>query len=166
MTGALHRVGQFWRHASARVDARERATVQQILGPTLAPIFFELPLNDQRHGLDVLQTVDQQEPAPSLLLRQAALLHDAGKQGAAFSVIDRSLTVFLAAVSPRLLNGLLAGRPAFARRFQIYANHAAIGAERLRAAGAHDLAAIVAEHHAPHPGLEATEQLQRADRRN
>lgn len=166
MTGALHRVGQFWRHASARVDADERASVQQILGPALASIFFELPVNDQRHGLDVLETVDRHEPSPSLLLRQAALLHDVGKHGAAFSVVDRSLTVFLAAVSPRLLIALLASRPAFARRFQIYANHAAIGAERLRAAGASELAAIVAEHHDPHPAIEATGQLQRADRRN
>jgi hypothetical protein len=166
MTGALHRVGQFWRHASARVDAADRARVQQILGPALTPIFFELPINDQRHGLDVLETVDRLEPAPNLLLQQAALLHDAGKQGAAFSVIDRSLTVFLAAVSPRLLNGVLARRPAFARRYQIYADHAAIGAQKLRAAGASDLAAIVAEHHAPNPGIELTGRLQRADRRN
>lgn len=166
MTGALHRVGQFWRHASARVDREERATVREILGPSLAAIFFELPVNDQRHGLDVLETVDRTESAPSLLLRQAALLHDNGKQGAAFSVIDRSLTVFLAAISPRLMTTMLARRPAFARRFQIYGSHAAIGAERLRAAGASDLAAIIAEHHDPRPTLEVTRQLQRADRRN
>ena len=166
MTGALHRVGQFWRHASARVDAGERVTVEKILGPALAAIFFQLPVNDQRHGLDVLETVDRQEGAPSPLLRQAALVHDIGKQGAGFSLIDRSLTVFLAAISPRLLTGLLARRPGFARRFQIYANHAAVGAERLRAAGASELAAIVAEHHASLPSLEVTRQLQRADRRN
>lgn len=166
MTGALHRVGQFWRHASARVDDDERARVHRILGPALAPIFFELPVNDQRHGLDVLDTMDRLVPAPSRLLEQAALLHDAGKQGAAFSVIDRSLTVFLGAVSPALLRALLARRPAFARRFDIYANHAAVGAERLRSAGATELAAIVAEHHAARPALEATRQLQRADGRN
>jgi hypothetical protein len=166
LTGALHRVGQFWRHASARVDAAERARVQQILGPNLAPIFFELEVNDQRHGLDVLRTVERIEVAPSLLLQQAALLHDAGKRGAAFSVVDRSLTVFFAALSPRLLSALLAGRPDFARRYRIYENHAAVGAERLHAAGAPELAAIVAEHHAAQPTLETTRQLQRADRRN
>src|SRR6266568_1366145 len=56
--------------------------------------------------------------------------------------------------------------PAFAGRYRIYADHAQIGAERLRGAGAVDLATIVAEHHAPHPQSEVTRRLQRADGRN
>jgi putative nucleotidyltransferase with HDIG domain len=161
----MRRVGQFWRHASARVTPEERANAERILGP-LAPLFLELPVNDQRHGLDVLETVSQLEPQPSQLLRQAALLHDLGKSNAHFSVIERSLTVFLRAVSPTTLQGLLRSRPAFARRYGIYADHARIGAERLQAAGAAELAAIVAEHHATHPQSEVTRRLQRADGRN
>ena len=107
----MRRVGQFWRHASARVTPEERANAERILGP-LAPLFLELPVNDQRHGLDVLETVAQLEPQPSQLLRQAALLHDLGKSNAHFSVIERSLTVFLRAVSPTTLQGLLRSRPA------------------------------------------------------
>jgi hypothetical protein len=166
VTGAFHRAGQFWRHASATVQAHEREEAQRILGGALGPIFFTLPVNDQRHGLDVLTTMVSLETAPSPLLQQAALLHDAGKAGARFSVIDRSLTVFLNAISPRLLRALLRLRPGFARRYQIYEDHAQIGADQLRAAGAVELAAIVAEHHAAHPKLEATTTLQRADRRN
>ena len=166
MTGALPRVGQFWRHASAPVEVAERARVLSVLGPTLAPLFFELRLNDQRHGLDVLHTLERLDSHPSRLLEQAALLHDAGKGGARFSVIDRSLTVLLRALSPRLLAAVLRLRPGFARRFQIYDSHAAVGAERLRAAGAYELAAVVAEHHASEPTLAATVRLQQADRRN
>jgi putative nucleotidyltransferase with HDIG domain len=161
----MRRVGQFWRHASARVTAEERASAERVLGP-LAPFFLGLPVNDQRHGLDVLATVTRFEPQPSPLLQQAALLHDLGKAEAHFSVIERSLTVFLQAVSPRILRAMVRSRPAFARRYRIYADHAQIGAERLRAAGAADLAAIVAEHHATHPESEVTRRLQRADRRN
>jgi putative nucleotidyltransferase with HDIG domain len=135
------------------------------LGP-LAPFFLELPVNDQRHGLDVLETVTRLESQPSELLQQAALLHDLGKREAHFSVIERSLTVFLRAVSPRTLNNLQRSRPAFARRYGIYSDHAQIGAERLRGAGATDLAAIVAEHHAKDPQSKVTRRLQRADRRN
>src|SRR6202022_3276156 len=109
---ARHRVGQFWRHASAQVSPAETAKAERILGPDLAALFFRLPVNDQRHGLDVLETVTQLEPEPSRLLQQAALLHDVGKSGAEFSVIDRSLTVFLAALAPRLLEALLKARPA------------------------------------------------------
>jgi hypothetical protein len=89
-----------------------------------------------------------------------------GKTGAEFSVLDRSLTVFLRAVSPRLLAMLLQARPGFARRHGVYVDHARIGAERVRAAGAPELAAIVAEHHAPEPTSEVTRRLQRADGRN
>jgi HD domain len=163
--GALRRVGQFWRHASARVTPEERARADRLLGP-LAPLFSELPVNDQRHGLDVLDTVTRLEGQPGPLLQQAALLHDLGKAGAHFSVVDRSLAVFLTAASPPVLNALLRSRPAFARRYRIYADHARIGAERLRAAGAADLAAIVAEHHAVEPVSEVTRCLKRADGRN
>jgi len=126
---ALHRVGQFWRHASARVTPGERATAEMVLGPGLAPLFLQLPVNDQRHGLDVLDTVTRLDGQPSPLLQQAALLHDVGKGGARFSVVDRSLTVFLEAVAPRILRSMLAARPAFARRFATYRDHARIGAE-------------------------------------
>src|SRR5712691_11802583 len=165
MTSAMHRLGQFWRHASARVTPAERANVRRMLGP-LAPMFFELPTNDQRHGLDVLETVTRLEAQPGLLLQQAALLHDLGKGAANFSIVERSLTVFLQAGSPRTLQALLRSRPGFARRYAIYADHARIGAERLRAAGATDLAAIVAEHHARNPESEVTRRLKRADGRN
>src|SRR5919201_2784995 len=166
MTRALHRVSQFWRHASARVEADERAMVGAILGPALGPLFFELPVNDQRHGLDVLTTVRRLEPSPSRLLQQAALVHDAGKAGIHFSIIDRSLTVFLEAVSPRLFQLMLLARPLFARRYAVYKDHAQLGARRLPALGAPDLAAVVAEHHASQPMLDVTRRLQAADRRN
>ena len=167
MTGsALHRVGQFWRHASARVSEPERNAAAHVLGPGLWPLFAGLPINDQRHGLDVLDTVMRLEGEPDRLLQQAALLHDVGKAGAEFSVVDRSLTVFLRGASPRLLAMLLRARPGFARRHDTYVDHARIGAERLRAAGAPELAAVVAEHHAPDPTSEVTRRLQRADGRN
>src|SRR6266849_9948566 len=155
MISPMRRVGQFWRHASAPVTPEERARAERVLGP-LAPYFLELPVNDQRHGLDVLETVTRLESQPSQLLQQAALLHDLGKIEAHFSVIERSLTVFLRAVSPRTWKALQRSRPAFARRYGIYADHARIGAERLRAAGAAELAAIVTEHHAKAPQSDVT----------
>ena len=129
-------------------------------------MFLALPVNDQRHGLDVLETVNDLEAQPSSLLQQAALLHDLGKAEAHFSGIERSLTVFLKAVSPKILRAMARSRPAFGRRYRIYADHAQIGAERLRAADAGDLATIVAEHHATDPQSEVTRSLQRADGRN
>jgi hypothetical protein len=76
MSSALHRVGQFWRHASAQVSPTEFADAEVILGPELTALFASLPVNDQRHGVDVLETVHRLEPEPGRLLQQAALLHD------------------------------------------------------------------------------------------
>lgn len=167
MTGAaLHRLSQFWRHTAARVTAAELIRARAILGHELSGFFADLPVNEQRHGLDVLETVDQSVARPPALLQQAALLHDMGKIGAEFSVIERSLTVLIQSLAPRLLPVLLGSRPAFARRYAIYADHARIGAERLKAAGAAELAGVVAEHHATHPEHEATRLLQRADHAN
>ncbi len=162
---ALHRISQFWRHSSARVAAAETARATEILGPALIPLFLALPVNEQRHGLDVLAAVDRAGPA-DLVLRQAALLHDMGKAGARFSILDRSLAVFLDAVSPRLFHRFLSARPAFRQRHEMYRDHAAVGAARLAAAGAHELAAVVAEHHSPNPRLEVTRRLRRADAMN
>jgi len=166
MTSPLHRVGQFWRHASARVAASEAIAAEAILGSELAPLFRQLPVNDQRHGLDVLATVGRLYDTPDRLLQQAALLHDVGKAGTRFAVIERSLAVFLEAISPAALTGLMRARPGFGRRYLAYRDHARIGAERLRAQGAFDLATVVQEHHAAAPTSEVTKRLQRADRRN
>ncbi len=166
MQPVLHRVGQFWRHSSARVSSAEAARAREILGPRLAPFFLALPINDQRHGLDVLETLERDVGASDALLQQAALLHDMGKVDAHFSVVERSLTVFLETVAPPALAALLRARPEFRKRFEAYRNHAGVGAARLRAVGAADLAAVVEEHHADSPQLDVTRRLRRADRRN
>ena len=167
MTGAaLHRVSQFWRHSSARVTEIEIRKAEGILGAKLSAFFLELPVNDQRHGLDVLATIDNSVPDPPLLLRQAALLHDVGKAGAALSVLERSTSVFLAALSPGLLTAVLRLRPGLKRRHAIYADHARVGAARLRSVGAAELAGVVAEHHSDRPSSEVTAALQRADHAN
>ena len=166
MQPVLHRVGQFWRHSSARVTDAETARAEEILGPKLAPFFVALPVNDQRHGLDVLKTLERDGAVAPALLQQAALLHDMGKVDAHFSVVERSLTVFLARVGPPALATMLRLRPGFRRRFLTYRNHASVGAARLRTVGAVELAAVVEEHHAQHPQLEVTRRLRAADRRN
>jgi len=166
MTGSvLHRVGQFWRHRWARVTPAESERATEVLGPALAPLFLALPVNERRHGLDVLAAVDHAGPADRLL-RQAALLHDMGKAGARFSILDRSLAVFLDAVSARLFRRFLSVRPAYRQRYEMYRDHAAVGAARLAAAGAQELAAVLAEHHSPNPSLEVTRRLRRADAMN
>jgi hypothetical protein len=159
-----HRVGQFWRHSAGRVAPAELDEAERILG-SLMPLFSALPQNEQRHGLDVLQTVLRRGGSDRLLL-QAALLHDLGKGEAGISVIERSLAVFLTATFPAGLEAWRRLLPSFRRRYAAYLDHAALGAHRLAAAGAEQLAAVVREHHDPHPKLEPTRRLREADGSN
>ncbi len=165
IASALHRLGQFWRHSAARVDPAETSRAIEILGPTLTPLFSQLPVNEQRHGLDVLAMVER-SGAAERLLQQAALLHDIGKAAVRFSVWDRSLAVFLRSLSARLFEQFLRLRPGYRRRYAAYRDHAACGAARIAALGAHELAAVVAEHHSPTSVREATRRLRRADAAN
>jgi putative nucleotidyltransferase with HDIG domain len=166
ISSARHRVEQFWRHSAGRVPVAEEGRAAEVLGPILAPLFQALPRNERRHGLDVLATVDRLEGRPDRLLRQAALLHDMGKTQAHLSVLDRSQAVFLRAVSPGLFRAYLRLRPGFARRYRLYRDHGAIGAQRLRDLGAGELAQIVAEHHERAPSHPLTSRLKLADERN
>ncbi len=100
------------------------------------------------------------------MLQQAALLHDMGKAGAGVSVVERSAAVLLRAAAPRVLGNASARAPGIRAPLRHLPDHARIGAERLHAAGAVELAAVVAEHHAPHPTLDLTRRLQRADGAN
>ncbi len=162
---AGRRVAQFWRHSAARVTLAERAHAERVLGPRLAPLFVGLPVNEQRHALDVLATLERLGEEDRVL-QQAALLHDMGKATAHFSIVERSLAVFLQAVAPAALARLLEWFPDFRHRYETYRQHPAIGAARLQELGAPELAAVIAEHHAPSPTLERTRRLRHADGRN
>ena len=94
------------------------------------------------------------------------MLFRSGKATAHFSIIERSLAVFLEAVSPAVFTRLLERRPGFRHRYETYRQHAAIGATRLQELGASEVAAVIAEHHAPSPTLERTRRLRHADGRN
>jgi predicted HD phosphohydrolase len=142
----------------------ERAA--QILGEPLFALFNELPRNERRHGLDVLNTVLIQEASLEPLLLQAALLHDMGKASARFSVMDRSLAVFLERVAPAAIGLLERLLPDFAHRYRAYRDHPKTAAAVLRKMGAEELSAVVAEHHVANPSLEVTRRLQRADQLN
>ena len=78
MPAVWYRVRQFGRALTARVSLEERALVARVLPAPAAALFYHMPRQDQRHGLDVLYGLQARgEDAPELLA--AALLHDIGK---------------------------------------------------------------------------------------
>ncbi len=163
--GALYRARQFWTALRPRIGPVDRALVRSILGPQEQELFARLPRAYQRHGLNVLhRLLAAGETDPTLL--RAALLHDAAK-GFDVRLLHRVLIVLLERFAPRLLAHLGRGDGAGWRRpFYVHSNHAALGAELARAAGAPALTvALIALHHAPPAAgdCEALHALRAAD---
>jgi len=116
-------------------------------------LFEGQPRGDRRHAERVAERLLARGHSDRLLLR-AALLHDVGKAGRGIGLADRVLWVVAGRAAPRL-------RAALARRggaFGALADHAAVGASRLRAAGVDPrVVALVAAH--PLPGDEHRARL-------
>ena len=72
----LHRVAQFGRAILARVDQEEKAAVERLLPEAAARAFARMPVQDQRHGLDILAALQAQglQGAGAGLLSVAAYL--------------------------------------------------------------------------------------------
>jgi putative nucleotidyltransferase with HDIG domain len=154
-----YRLGQVSAAHRARMSERDRAEALAHLDPNLGQLFLGMAVRDQRHALRVLRRLGGGGP----LLGQAALLHDVGKADAPLGSIGRSL-VILARSTGTLW--LLRRVPALGPRVSRYLSHPKIGAEKLRAAGAHPvLVEIVAEHEASRPAHPETARLQAADER-
>ncbi|MEA2646617.1 MAG: hypothetical protein QOE92_1700 [Chloroflexota bacterium] len=155
----MYRVRQAWVGMRARPDAAEVAAALEELPAELRPAFRRMAPRDQVHALRVLDRVGAADP----LLRQAALLHDAGKAAAPLGTMGRSLVVLAGAVGGlRLLESV----PVLGVRVRRYVRHPEIGAEILRAAGAApDLVEIVAEHQEVAPRHQETLRLQAVDGR-
>jgi hypothetical protein len=110
-TGALcYRVRQFFRALFARVSDEELEQAARILTPAALALFCSMPIQDQRHGLDVCVALQQAgHTKPDLLA--AALLHDAGKAAARIPAGQRAVIVLLERFAPRLLARLSQGAP-------------------------------------------------------
>jgi len=72
------KVRQFRAHRRARVSDAERAALHTWLSPAQLALFDSMHVADQRHGLDVVETLRAKGRVDDELLL-AGLLHDAGK---------------------------------------------------------------------------------------
>jgi hypothetical protein len=154
------RVRQFWRYATGRVSAGERAELHSWLtGPQLR-LFESMHRADQRHGLDVVDALRRAGHSnPDLLV--AGLLHDAGK-GRELRVWHRvawSLSERYWRGSP----GPFTRLHGFRRAFATLAGHAERSAELALAAGCTALTAELIRHQAEPTDMELGTALLLAD---
>ncbi len=166
---ARYRVSQVARGFRTYLTPAEIRALRALLGPAELALFAAMHPRDRRHSIDVLRwlEVTSGTEAPSAELKRAALLHDVGKGQLALT--DRVAFVLLEALSPRAVS-LLGSRDGARWRRALWTlrHHAALGGERLAAAGSDArVVALVRRHTAPPSASDAElARLIEADRAN
>jgi len=150
---AQYRVRQFWQGLAARVSPEEHDLVAAALPPAALGIFTRMPVDAQRHSLNVLYAV-RQAGIVDADLDAAALLHDAGKlaadeAGVRLSPWLRGPLVLLEAWAPAILHRAAHANPTLGWRYAVYVHfeHPRLGAEQARRAGCSELTCWLIEHH-------------------
>jgi hypothetical protein len=174
---ARYRVRQFMRGIKARVGPAERAEVRRILPSAASLLFDRMPVDAQRHSLNVLALLRASGPVgPDLAV--AALLHDCGKlvesrNGAAISLWKRGPLVLLDAAAPGITTRWSSADPFSGWRYMLYVHrqHPALGAELAGEAGCTEAACWLIAHHQDRMAsgdtgqIDALQRLQWADNR-
>ena len=141
MTGTFYRVGQLTRGLRPNISATDIAYVQNMLNASQATLFFKLPLFEQRHALNVCQTLVQGGFGNDVELLQAALLHDLGKAdpdcGRYIPLWGKAANVILQKLGGRGLVAKIASREPQSWRYIFYlqCRHEKRSARLARAAG-------------------------------
>ena len=148
-----YRVRQFWRGLNAQVDDEELRQVASILPPAAMSLFRSMPLDAQRHSLNVLAMLEASSDIPHDLA-VAALLHDAGKTaaknaGAQLNLWMRGPMVILERFAPALTMRLASNEPTDGWRylFYVHVEHPRLGAQLAAEAGCSQLACWLIEQH-------------------
>jgi hypothetical protein len=150
MVKAIHyRVEQFLRALNARRAISEERVEQaaQILTLAARALFVRQAPQDQRHALDVYETLCQEGHTHEDLLT-AALLHDVGKVAAQLPAWQRGIFVLAERFAPGMLDRALSSE-AGSRRSSLadYAGHAAIGAHWAEKVGCSPLSVALIRRH-------------------
>lgn len=148
-SAARYRVGQLHAALRAEVCADEYALVAGCLTPAEQRLFAAMPTYDQRHCLDVYQTLRRAGHADPLLLR-AALFHDCGKvdDDGRPMALAWYLLVTLLKRWPWLYRAAAASGRGPLRPVRVYAEHAWRGARMAAAAGSPpEIVATIRHYH-------------------
>lgn len=147
------RVRQFVRGVTAAISAEELQAAAAFLPPAGLKRFRQMPVDAQRHSLNVLTTL-QHAGWHDPHLAAAALLHDSGKVAAAaagltFNAWIRSALVLTDAVAPGLAARLSVDDANGSWRYllHVHLEHPRIGASWAEADGCSPLTCWLIAHH-------------------
>lgn len=143
-----YRLQQFWRGFQAtrtELTDVEQKKAAGILSPAALLLFQRMPIDGQRHSMNVLTTLKERGDVPHSLAA-AALLHDVGKvaaaeAGVAITLWWRGPLVLLETFAPVLLQRYASSDPQTRWRYllHVHLEHPAIGADWAKHAGCDEL---------------------------
>ena len=153
------KIRQTTRYLFGRVNPVERSSLNGWLSPAQLALFDEMHRADQRHGLDVVESLRRSgHVEPDLLI--AGLLHDAGK-GRELHLWHR--IGWSLSYRHRALEPLIGRLPTFGKAFAIQRAHAEVSAQLALAAGCSERTADLIRNQAEPTDMELGTALQLAD---
>ncbi len=164
----FYRWFQLWRALSGRITPAECAAVHDMLSPAEYALFASMAPFDQRHTLDVCQTL-QRDGVTDRSLLVAALLHDCGKvneRGQPIPLVYYGVFVVLRKLAPHLYRRAATSQRSFLWPFRTHAHHEQRSVARAIAAGSSAGVVTVLRDYAAGVPTPATRSLQSADDRN
>lgn len=172
--GALYRVRQFTLALGAHLTGHRADHLEQYLDQPQLQLYRQMSSMDRRHCVAVCRALREGGHTDLSLLR-AALLHDAGKTLGPARVWHRVAAVLARALAPgRWAHAQDADPGTLLYPFYVHRQHAALGAELARQAGAgSEVVWLVAHHEDDMPPVGGDQRmnrllaaLQAADRAN
>ncbi len=119
------------------------AYAERVLPPNEFRLYLNMDPRDRQHACEVARTLRERHPGASDELVRAALLHDVGKAGRPYRLLERILVHLVpapdTAAEPR--------RSGLAGALQMKRHHPAYGAAMIRAAGGSERVARLVAHH-------------------
>ncbi len=162
----LYRVHQFINTIFPRIDSSEIKWALANLSPKARLLFLKQSRSDQRHAIDVAQSLLEKKNTLSHTnfqnLLSAALLHDCGKSMVCNRLWHRVFIVLMQKSPPSLWSRLEKGHTFLAIPLRTASQHAVWGGDLAQRAGLNpEICLLIYEHH--HPTTELGCLLKSAD---
>jgi len=154
----FYRVHQFIRAIFPHLDSSEITWALDHLPPEAGSLFLKQSLSEQRHAVDVAQSLMDEKNSLTLSdlqdLLTAALLHDCGKSRVHIHLWHRVFIVLMQQMPPSIWSRLERSHTVFATPLKTASQHANWGGDLAQKAGLKPLICrMIHEHHRPRTEL-------------
>jgi hypothetical protein len=154
----FYRVHQFMKAIFSKIDSSEITWALNNLPPGSGSLFLKQSRSEQRHALNVAQSIMKEQPTLSVSnyqnLLAAALLHDCGKSRICNRLWHRVFVVLMQKMPQPIWFRLERSHTIFATPLKTASQHAIWGCNLAREAGLNPVICyLIYEHHNPKTAL-------------